>query len=328
MKTTFLFPLSLLAALCVPAAAQNQTLSRRAFGSRAAFHNVSTGPGMLQSVTYSQSLRVVATASTGRPNPREVSNTARERSGSGVLTEEYRVGIGDVLDIRLENIPTNESTLFTVITGGFIDYPLLSQPLKVVGLTADEILERLTAEIKVIRNARISVRVRDYYSHRVIVNGAVESPGGKPLRREAVPLYAVLAVAIPRAEATTATIVRAGKAQPPLALNDQKAMSTLIVPGDVIRIAGKNEGAREFVYVGGQVVSPGEKYIRAGMTLTQALLACGGKTREAGDRVKISRRNTEGFLATSEYDLRAIEAGRAPDPLLQVGDRIEVGRAM
>src|SRR5712692_10436750 len=119
MKTTFLFPLFLLAVLCVPRAGQNQTMSRRASGSRDACHNVSTGLGMPQSMAYSQSLRVVASA--GRPDPREASNTARERSGSGALTEEYRVGIGDVLDIRLENIPTHESTLFTVITGGFID---------------------------------------------------------------------------------------------------------------------------------------------------------------------------------------------------------------
>ena len=105
-------------------------------------------------------------------------------------------------------------------------------------------------------------------------------------------------------------------------------MSTLIMPGDIIRIAGKSEGAKEFFYAGGQIVSPGEKSFRTGMTLTQALLACGGKTREAGKGVKISRRNTDGFLVTSEYDLRGIEEGKALDPLLQAGDRIEVERAM
>ena len=276
----------------------------------------------------SQSARAVAAASMGRPDKTEASGIARQQSVSVALTEEYRVGIGDVLDIRLEDMPTQESTLFTVVVGGFIEYPLLSQPLRVVGLTTDEILERLTADIKVIRNPRVFLKVREYYSHRVIVNGAVENPGGKPLRREAMPLYAVLAAAIPRAEATSATIVRAGKAQPPLALSDQKAMSTLIMPGDIIRIAGKSEGAKEFFYAGGQIVSPGEKSFRTGMTLTQALLACGGKTREAGKGVKISRRNTDGFLVTSEYDLRGIEEGKALDPLLQAGDRIEVERAM
>lgn len=236
-------------------------------------------------------------------------------------TEEYRIGVGDVLDIRLADMPTQESTLFTVLTGGVIDYPLLGEPLKVGGLTTDEILARLTNGIKVIKNPRVSVKVRDYFSHRVIVSGAVENPGAKPLRREAMPLYTVLAAALPRADATVATIVRAGKAQPPLPLVDQKAMSTLVFPGDVIRVNGKSD-TRQFFYVGGQVASPGEKDFRTGMTLTQGLLACGGVTR--GTAVKVSRRNSDGFLATSEYDLRAIETGRSPDPLLQAGDRIEV----
>jgi len=238
-------------------------------------------------------------------------------------TDEYRIGVGDVLDIHLADMPTRESTLFTVLPAGVIDYPLLGEPLKVVGLTTDEILARLTSGIKVIKNPRVLVKVRDYYSHRVIVSGAVENPGAKPLHREAMPLYTVLAAALPRADATAATIVRAGKVQPPLPLLDQKAMSTLVFPGDVIRINGKSD-TKQFFCVGGQVASPGEKDLRTGMTLTQGLMACGGVTRGAGTAVKVSRRNSDGFLVTSEYDLRAIETGRSPDPLLQAGDRIEV----
>lgn len=67
-------------------------------------------------------------------------------------TDEYRIGVGDVLDIRLADMPTRESTLFTVLPAGVIDYPLLGEPLKVVGLTTDEILARLTSGIKVIKN--------------------------------------------------------------------------------------------------------------------------------------------------------------------------------
>jgi len=35
-----------------------------------------------------------------------------------------------------------------------------------------------------------------------------------------------------------------------------------------------------------------------------------------------------GFLVTSEYNVRAIEAGKAPDPVLEAGDRIEVKRGV
>src|SRR5207244_3762181 len=38
----------------------------------------------------------------------------------------YRVGVGDVLDIRLASMPTRESTLFTVLRNGTIEFPLLN----------------------------------------------------------------------------------------------------------------------------------------------------------------------------------------------------------
>ena len=238
------------------------------------------------------------------------------------------MGVGDVLDIHVLDMPTHESTLFTVLAGGLLEYPLLSQPLNILGLTPDEIAARLSGEIKVIRNARLSVSVRDYSSHSVLITGVVDSPGRKVLRREAMPLYAILAEALPRAEATGATITRRGQPDQFLSLSDQKKMVTLVLPDDVIRIAGNQETGKQFVYVGGQIMSPGEKDFRAGMTLTQALLACGGPTRDAARNVKISRRNAEGFLIASEFDLRAITDGKSPDPLLQAGDRIEVGRTL
>jgi protein involved in polysaccharide export with SLBB domain len=244
------------------------------------------------------------------------------------LMEQYRVGVGDVLDIRIVDMPTRESTLFTVLAGGTVEYPLLNEPINVSGMTTDEITGRLADAIKVINNARVAVTVRDYYSHGVTITGLVDNPGRKALRREAMPLYVLLAEALPRAEASVATIVRNGKPEPSFSLNDQKAMATLVVSGDLIRISGSEATAKQFIYAGGEVSSPGEKDFRSGMTLTQALLTCGGRTRSAGKIVKISRRNAEGFLSTVEYDLRAIEEGRLPDPIVQVGDRIEVARGV
>ncbi|HEX7530426.1 MAG TPA: polysaccharide biosynthesis/export family protein, partial [Pyrinomonadaceae bacterium] len=125
----------------------------------------------------------------------------------------YHVGIGDVLDIRLSNLPTRESTLFTVLKNGSLEYPLLSGPLAVAGMTTDEIAKLLTNEIKVIKTARVSVSVRDYASHTVVITGLVDSPGRKIMRLEAMPLFVVLAEALPRPEASLATLVRSGNSQ-------------------------------------------------------------------------------------------------------------------
>ena len=113
-----------------------------------------------------------------------------------------------------------------------------------------------------------------------------------------------------------------------LALNNDQAMATLVLPGDVIKISGGSTAAARFIYVGGSVASPGEKEFRAGMTLTQALLSAGGASRNSKTSVKVARRNGNGFLMSDEYDLRAIEEGKAQDPLLEAGDRIEVTRGL
>ena len=253
----------------------------------------------------------------------------RPSSSSRALppTSLYRVGIGDVLDIRLSNQPTRESTLFTVLKDGGLEYPLLNGPIAVAGLTTDEVAKRLSSEIKVIQSARVSVSVRDFASHAIVVTGLVDNPGRKVLRREAMPLYAVLAEALPRAEAVLATVVHGDKEQN-VSLNYSQGLSMLILPGDTVRVSGSAGIAKHFIYVGGDVTSSGEKEFRDGMTLTQAVMSAGGISRSGKTSVRVSRRNLEGFLTASEYNLRSIEEGKSPDPLLQAGDRIEVIQSM
>ena len=239
----------------------------------------------------------------------------------------YRVGIGDVLDIRLVNMPTRESTLFTVLKPGVLEYPLLSGAVTVDGMSTEEIAALLSREIKVIDHPRVTVTVRDYASHAVTITGMVDSPGRKVLRREAMPLYAVLAEALPRSEATTVAIIRGSKNES-LSMANEQSMSTLVMSGDVIKVSGDSAAPKRFVYVGGDVVSTGEREFRDGMTLTQALLAAGGVARSEKASAKVARRNASGFLVTNEYNVRAIEEGKAPDPVLEAGDRIEVKRGV
>jgi protein involved in polysaccharide export with SLBB domain len=235
--------------------------------------------------------------------------------------------VGDVLDIRLTNLSTRESTLFTVLKTGVLEYPLLSAPLPVAGMTTDEIAKLLGDEIKVLNNPRVSVSVRDYASHSVLVTGLVELPGTRIMRREAMPLFAVIAESLPRPEAQSVIIARQGKEQT-IALSDEKRMSTLVLPNDVITVSGGNRAAKRFVYVGGEVTARGEKEFRDGMTLTQALLTAGGVTRGSKVNVKVARRNSNGFLISIEYNLQSIEGGKSQDPLLEAGDRIEVTHGM
>src|SRR5204862_1228078 len=130
------------------------------------------------------------------------------------MTEVYKIGIGDVLDVRFLNSANSGcSTLFTVVGGGVIDLPVAGGPISVVGLTTDEIQARVANELKrraITDNAQISVGVRQYGSHSVVVNGLVASPGTRFLRREAVPLYVVLSESQLRNDAGRVAIMRGG----------------------------------------------------------------------------------------------------------------------
>jgi protein involved in polysaccharide export with SLBB domain len=248
---------------------------------------------------------------------------------SAPLTSVYRIGAGDVLDIRTLNDSTpRQSTLFTIGAGGVLDHPLLKDPLTVAGMTTDELAAQLVAEFRhrgVYERPQVRVSVREYASHAVLVSGLAGDPGTKILRREAIPLYVVIAEAQPKPEAGRAVIIShsTGKVVS-VDLNDAAALNTLVQAGDVVNLTVRPP---EFFYIGGEISSPGQKDFHGGMTLTQAVLASGGVTATAGERIKVSRAGADGRLVSAEYSLREIEGGVVPDPVLQAGDRVEVSRA-
>lgn len=264
----------------------------------------------------------------GKPREFAVSanlSALREKIAIMQPTEIYKVGAGDVLDIRLLNTESTESTLYTVLEGGILDFPLAGEILNVKGLTTEEIDLILTERIKLYDNPEVTVSVRDFASHKITILGAVEKAGAKSLRREAVPLYVALAEAVPNADATNVTIIRANKKIENVKLDDS---TTLLQAGDVVRISSgstKSVGANQFFYIIGAVNSAGQKEFHQGLTLTQAVFAAGGLTKNSGNRVVVMRQNPEGLLVTLEYNLKQIREGKVPDPTLQAGDRIEVG---
>jgi protein involved in polysaccharide export with SLBB domain len=241
------------------------------------------------------------------------------------LTTIYRVGVGDILDVRLLNSATPRSTLYTVIDGGLIDLPIAGGPLPVAGFTTDEIQSRIATELKrraVEVNSRVSVGVRQYSSHAVIVTGLVANPGTRFLRREAIPLYVLMAEVQPRLDAGRITILRAGVEGRTFDLSDSSALSTLIRPGDVLSVGPRPQ---EFYYIGGRVNYPGQKLFQSGITLLQALLAAGGPAQNENN-VDLSREGAGGRLITTRFSLKEIKSGRMQDPKLRSGDRIEVVR--
>jgi protein involved in polysaccharide export with SLBB domain len=248
-------------------------------------------------------------------------------STAPAATSIYRVGVGDVLDIQLLNSPIRESTLYSILAGGLLDYPLAGDPFRVQGLTADEISSILISKIKLYVDPKVSVSVREYASHNVIITGLVRDPGTKALRREAVPLFVILAEAQPHPDAARAIVMRSGSTMQSIDINDTAATSVLIYSNDVIRLVSAPPPVPLYFYIAGQIGMPGQRDFHAGMTLTQSIFASGGVTRYAGSKVKVMRQAADGLLVTTEHNLKRIAQGKDPDPQIEAGDRIEVSRS-
>jgi protein involved in polysaccharide export with SLBB domain len=244
-------------------------------------------------------------------------------------TENYKVGVGDILFINLQN-SSKGSTLFTVLNDGTIDYPLANEMVPVTGLTTEEIEDVLREKVKLYENPQVSVKVRDYSSHKITVLGLVEKSGEKYLQREAVPLFVVRAEVFVQPGASRVVIRRADSTTESFSLKDEKSENTLIFPNDIIEFSSDDaldskNGQLRFFFIGGEVASVGKKDFYEGLTLTQAILAAGGLKKESIKKIVIRRKNAEGLLVSTEYNLKLIKDGKVPDPVLQAGDTIEVG---
>ena len=302
-------------------ASESNSSSTPATSSDKAIRTVSR-PNERPSPAVSESNNTPTTART--TNGDSASGNKAVASDDSTLTDIYKVGVGDVLDVRLLNSAGNGSTLYTVIEGGLIDFPLAGKPIPVAGLTTNDIQTRITSELKRLsmdERARIVVGVRQYASHTVLITGLASNPGTKILRREAVPLYVLLAEVQPRPEAARAAIIREGTPNQVVDLSDSAALNFIVRTGDVINLTTRPQ---DFYYIAGRMSSPGQKIFQPGITLFQAILAAGGLARD--NVVEISREGLDGRLSTTKFNLKEIKSGKIQDPKIQPGDRIEVLR--
>jgi protein involved in polysaccharide export with SLBB domain len=194
----------------------------------------------------------------------------------------------------------------------------------VSGKTSDEIRKIIESDLKsraVNANPEVLVGVREYVSHTILVSGLVKDPGTKVLRREAIPLYVVIADAQLLPEAGRASIVSGETGQTVLVdLSDSGAMNRLVRSGDVITVQASPQ---LYFYIGGEVKAPGEKSFRTGLKLTQGILVAGGLTRKS-EEAQVARENEAGLLVVTRYSLKDINLGKLPDPFIQPGDRINI----
>lgn len=229
-------------------------------------------------------------------------NTPRNLGGSRTTIPsggwDYRVGVGDVLDIVVWDHPEltlpagerrtpQESGLRVQADGSFF-YPYIGQ-VEARGRTPEDIREELTERLtEFIPDPQIEVRVVSYKSQGVSVTGEVEAPSRQPLTDVPLTLLdAINAAGGLTKEADPRTVkVRRGSRNYTVDMQAfleeaVGANNPVLQNGDVISVGRL---ALQEAYLLGQVVKPSTVDLtRENVTLTQALTRVGGLREDQAD---------------------------------------------
>ena len=176
---------------------------------------------------------------------------------------------------------------------GSVSLPLIGS-VAVAGKTITQV-ESAVREILAqgyVNSPRLSVSIFSY--RPIFIRGAVRATGAFPYT-EGLTLAKVLALAggsKNSARANGASILRDGETvESNLSLDSQFQVAS----GDVITIAeelGVGEDAALFIYLHGEVASPGEYLFRRGLTVEKAIVLAGGFTmRGSPKKVRVTRYN-------------------------------------
>lgn len=243
-------------------------------------------------------------------------------------SDAYRLGPGDKILITVAGQP-DQTTQTTVSPNGAITVPFIGEYAaggRTVGELTMSLADRLARDILV--DPQLNIQVLEYRSQWVVVSGEVRTPGRLPLRggtdlKEAIAESGGLGPAA----GTTITIARK--------LEGKDGIETIRVNREAFERGEENLALRHgdvvqvsrvaFCYVRGEVRAPGKFAIEEGLTLLRALSLAGDLTEWANRKnVQILE---EGEAAKPvSFDLRDIESGKIPDPVLRGGEVIIVKR--
>lgn len=286
-----------------------------------------------------------------------VTATAQQPAG-----EQYRIGARDVLAIRVtapDIVPQFSAEALEVNECGMI--PLLSvqneeqNEVKAAGMTTNELQEHLRKfYIKYKRNPQVVVKIKEYNSQPVAINGAVARPGQFQLRRpvrllELLQFYAggatersggrIQIARVPAlgmcetkpanvTPAQTATVID-GAAGPSFltfkledTLKADGQANPYLQPGDVITLPEAKEA-----YVVGNVLRPGPIPLRDDhLTVSRAIAMVGGFMPDSKkEKVRIVRQESGGATSREFFvDMKAVNERKAEDIALLPNDIVEV----
>jgi polysaccharide biosynthesis/export protein len=263
-----------------------------------------------------------------------VSREAQAKEAMDAMVRAYRIGPGDLLEIRVFEVKELEQVV-RVSEDGSITLPLLGRVV-VEGLTQEGVVKKLTdlLSAKYVKNPQVTIFIKEYRNQQVAVIGAVEKAGSYELvgRRNLLQIISVAGgfsetagnqVFILREgpDGTASTITIDLK---DLLINGNQELNIPIEPNDVINVPVDKEIR---VFVMGRVTRPGavRAKLSEGVTLLQAIADAGGLAEGAKESaVTITRKDPVGKEKKIRVNLKDILRGKKKDIVLQEGDVVFV----
>ena len=254
--------------------------------------------------------------------------------------DRYRIGPGDVLDVRIYNRPQLSRDGVRVEGNGMIRMQLIEPEIQAACLTEGELAKEIASRYaKYYRNLQVDIFVKEYHSRQVAIIGAVNEQGRFQLQRRIRLLELLTYAKGPSAKAgQTINVVHSAAPSLCKAANDDeiaafasyKLSDTLrgdananpyLDPGDVVTLPDADQ-----VYVVGNVVMPLTIPLKEPITVSRAIAMAGGPRQDTKkDKIRIVRQEP-GAVAKKELivDLSAIEKRQAEDVQLLPNDIVDV----
>lgn len=262
-------------------------------------------------------------------------------AGAAALADNlYRIGPGDVLEIRVLNRPQLSRDAVRVDNRGFIRMPMIDFEIQAGCRTEAQLASELaTLYLKYQRHPHVGVFVKEYSSKPVAVMGAVDKPGQFQLQRRVRLLELVSLAGGPTDRAGQQVIVAHSnelasceQTTAPSAhdfdsydltstLRGEGSSNPYVQPGDIITVPEAQQ-----VFVVGNVFKPTSISLKEKVTVSQAVAIAGGTMADAKkDRVRILRQLTGSHTRTEIIvNLEAISKRKADDVELKANDIVEV----
>jgi polysaccharide export outer membrane protein len=257
-------------------------------------------------------------------------------------TERYRIGAGDVLEIRVYNRPQLSREAVRVEGNGMIRMPLIDGDIQAACKTEGELAKDISLRYaRYYRNLPVDVFIKEYHAREVALIGAVNEQGRYQMQRH-IRLLELLTFAKGPSEKAgqTINIVRGPRTDAcagdtsaggdhegliTLRLNDtlrgEESANPYVEAGDIVTIP-----EAEQVFVVGNVYAPKSLPLKDALTVSRAIAMAGGPLRDSKtDHIRVVRRSAGAGAQSEMYvNLTAIARKKEDDLVLQANDIVEV----